>query len=337
MSEFNAYLEKLRAALDISPQRADEIIAETRTHLEAKAAELEASGLGRAEAVRQAMVSFGGVSEMAGQFTQANGGGRTYWALRAALGTAVMLTGLFAAAAAQNPSGALLYSEEWLATRLLGNPFAYYGVTFQLPLSLLLMVPVAVLSGAIAAGRPYSLAAALPALALGAVGLIASSQEPMIPLAPVLAAVVLVLWYLASLGARAAGSRSLKRRLLVPCAVLSLGAAIVALPELAQRSVFAGALGLEAAFALMVLIARKRRPLEAARMARVTAAGFGAMSLGVLGLCALTLATIWARVGADSLEGRIFLAWAVLTTALPLGIAAAAGYDWAHMRRVASA
>jgi hypothetical protein len=338
MSEFNAYLKKLRAALDVSPQRADEIVAEARTHLEAKAAELEASGLNHGEAVQEAMASFGKAREMAEQLTQANGGGRTYWALRVALGVAVMLVGLFAAAAAQNPSGTLLHSEEWLATRLLGNPSAHYGVTFQLPLSLLLMIPLAVLSGAIAAaGRPYSLAAALPAVALGTVGLIADSQEPMIPLAPVLFAVVLVLWYFASLGARAAGSRSLRRRLLVPCAVLSLGAGIVAIPELANGSVFAGALGLEAAFALLLLIARTRKPLEAARFARVTAACFGAMCFGVLGLCALALVTIWPLVGADSLEGRVLLAWAVLTTALPLGIAVAAAHEWGRTRQVVSA
>jgi len=183
MSECNAYLEKLRAALDVSPKRADEILAEARTHLEAKAAELQAGGLSRGDAVREAMEGFGEAGEMAGQLTRANGGGRAYWALRVALGVAVMLIGLFAAGAAHRPDSWVWRSGPWLVARLLGIPADLVSIPFQVLRLLVLTVPPAVLSGAIAAaGRPRSLAAALPALTCGAVIVIVDSQEPLLPL-----------------------------------------------------------------------------------------------------------------------------------------------------------
>jgi len=338
MSEFQAYLEKLRAALDVSPQRADEIVVEARSHLEAKAAELQTGGLSHAEAVREALASFGEAGEMAGQLTRANGGGRTYWALRAALGIAVMLIGLFAAAAAHRPDNWIWQSGPWLAARFLGVPADLVSIPFQVLRLLMLTVPPAVLSGAIAAaGRPRALAAALPALTCGAVIVIVDSQEPLLPLLLVASLAVLVLWLAASLGARAVSSRSSARRLLLPCAVISLGSTLIAGPELARSSVFAGALGLEAAFALLLLVTHTRERLDPNRFARVVAAAFAAMSFGVLGLSALVLVTVWPSLGADSIEGRLLLAWALVTTALPLGIAAVAGREWGRTRPVADA
>ncbi len=66
MSDIDTYLAQLRAHLtDLDPKRADEIIAEARTHIESRAAQLRAGGVSDGEAAAEAARTFGDPSEVA--------------------------------------------------------------------------------------------------------------------------------------------------------------------------------------------------------------------------------------------------------------------------------
>ena len=66
MSDIERYLSELRSHLtDLHPKRADEIIAEARTHLESRAAQLRAAGVGEDEAIGEALAAFGDPARMA--------------------------------------------------------------------------------------------------------------------------------------------------------------------------------------------------------------------------------------------------------------------------------
>jgi hypothetical protein len=85
MSDLEAYLQRLRASLDVTPARAEVILAEARSHLEAKAAELEEAGLSRPEAVQAAVREFGDASRTGRLLTRANGRHRTFRRIRRGL------------------------------------------------------------------------------------------------------------------------------------------------------------------------------------------------------------------------------------------------------------
>jgi drug/metabolite transporter superfamily protein YnfA len=93
MSEFEEYLGRIRAALDVRPRRAEEILSEVRSHLEARAAELERGGLPREQAAAEAIQSFGDPAELALSLRKANGRHRQLSAARV-----VLALGLSAAA-----------------------------------------------------------------------------------------------------------------------------------------------------------------------------------------------------------------------------------------------
>jgi hypothetical protein len=95
MSEFEAYLAQLRAHLDVSAPRAEEIIAETYSHLEEHARQLMESGLSREEAVRAAEQALGDPAALAAQLTRANGRHRDATVFHTLAGVGVMLTALF--------------------------------------------------------------------------------------------------------------------------------------------------------------------------------------------------------------------------------------------------
>jgi hypothetical protein len=85
MSDLEAYLQQLRASLDVTPARAEVIVSEARSHLEAKAAELEEAGLSRQEAVQAAVREFGDARRTGRLLTRANGRHRTFRRIRRGL------------------------------------------------------------------------------------------------------------------------------------------------------------------------------------------------------------------------------------------------------------
>jgi hypothetical protein len=75
MSDIESYLQHLRSHLtDIDAKRADEIIAEARTHIECRQAKLEASGMVRRDAVAEAVHTFGDAELVAERLRNANTG-----------------------------------------------------------------------------------------------------------------------------------------------------------------------------------------------------------------------------------------------------------------------
>jgi len=85
MSDLDAYLAQLRTSLDVTPARAEVILAETLSHLETKAAELQEAGLSREEAVQAAIEEFGDPKITGRALTRANGRHRTFRRMRRAL------------------------------------------------------------------------------------------------------------------------------------------------------------------------------------------------------------------------------------------------------------
>ena len=112
MSDLEEYLRQLRDALDVTSARAEVIVAETRCHLEARAAELQQAGENRADALQRAMREFGDPKATARALTRANGRHRTY---RRLLQAALALCCLVLAA------GASLYSLYGFRTNLTGG------------------------------------------------------------------------------------------------------------------------------------------------------------------------------------------------------------------------
>jgi len=107
--DLDAYLRKLREALDVTSARADVIVAETRCHLEARAAELQEAGESRADAVGAAIREFGDPKATARALTRANGRHRTFRRLvRAALALCLLVVA----------AAAILYALYGFRTRL---------------------------------------------------------------------------------------------------------------------------------------------------------------------------------------------------------------------------
>ena len=83
MSDIERYLSELRSHLtDLHPKRADEIVAEARTHLESRAAQLQAAGLNADQAASEAARTFGDPSQVAQDLVQGNTRHRRPAALR---------------------------------------------------------------------------------------------------------------------------------------------------------------------------------------------------------------------------------------------------------------
>jgi len=102
MSDLDTYLTELRSHLrELDQKRADEIIAEARTHLASRTAQFEATGISHDEAVAEATRTFGDPSEVAQDLVRGNARHRRPVALRAvaafviAFGSALAVTGLF--------------------------------------------------------------------------------------------------------------------------------------------------------------------------------------------------------------------------------------------------
>jgi len=83
MSDIDTYLTQLRSHLtDLDPKRADEIIAEARTHLESRAAQLRVGGMDDIEANAEAARTFGDPSQVAQDLIRGNSRHRRPIALR---------------------------------------------------------------------------------------------------------------------------------------------------------------------------------------------------------------------------------------------------------------
>jgi len=97
MSNIDTYLTQLRSHLrDLDPRRADEIVAEARTHLQSRAAQLQAAGLDADQAASQAARSFGEPAHVAADLRAANQHHRRPVALRAVAAFVIAFSSVFA-------------------------------------------------------------------------------------------------------------------------------------------------------------------------------------------------------------------------------------------------
>ena len=159
MSEIERYLGDLRSALEVDAKRADEIIAEVRSHLEARAAELEASGMNRDEAMGEAVRGFGEAGLVAGDLVRANSRHRRPQALRALGAVAVSLGAGFALAALYGSSE----SRNSLSVRIMMSITGLDWFNAGWLLMVIALIPAALLAGMVGGRRFWWLASA-PAL-----------------------------------------------------------------------------------------------------------------------------------------------------------------------------
>jgi hypothetical protein len=160
MSEFDEYLERLRLALDLSRSRADEICAEARSHLEARAAQLQETGLSADDAAAEAVRGFGDVGKLAAELRRVNRRHRGFSALRALLALGLVLGVMAALVGAEvDHLGAFRGARGWVESRTpLSDSEAWYV------LLALLAAPPAMLAGMMVAPRHWWVAAAAPLL-----------------------------------------------------------------------------------------------------------------------------------------------------------------------------
>jgi hypothetical protein len=159
MSEFEAYLRQLRAHLDVSAPRAEEIIAETYSHLDEHTRQLVESGLSREEAVRAAEEAMGDPTALAAQITRANGRYRAPSVLRALAGVGVMFAATFSLAPMTADNGWVRALATWIERQaVLGRDGAAIAALA------LALVPAALVTGLIAGRRYWWVAVAPPML-----------------------------------------------------------------------------------------------------------------------------------------------------------------------------
>jgi len=241
MSDIDTYLAQLRSHLtDLDPKRADEIVAEARTHLESRAAQLRATGVGEDEAIKEALAAFGDPGRMAKDLVDKNSRHRRPVALRAlaalaiTLGAAFALAGLYATPECWN-SPALHFIAHYTGLDL--EPAAFLLLLIQL-------LPAAYLAGIVGGPRLWWLAGAPGVFWIGLCwipSLVSGNLPPSATLphqlryaliVPGLAALVLAAT--GRLGAHLAASRSrllhrAARALAVICSVYAVSLGLVAL------------------------------------------------------------------------------------------------------------
>jgi len=172
MSDIDTYLSQLRSHLiDLDPERADEIVAEARTHLESRAAQLRATGVGENEAIKEALAAFGDPPQVAQDLVQGNARHRRPAALRAvgafvtSFGSGLVLSFLLGAGSALSRAGtfALPAGLDSESTTTIVKWVAYCCI--------------ALLTG-IVGGRRFWWIAGLPGVAMIATGLLVLSALP---------------------------------------------------------------------------------------------------------------------------------------------------------------
>ena len=109
MSDIDTYLTQLRSHLrDLDPKRADEIIAEARTHLESRAAQLRAGGMESGEATAEALCTFGDAVRVAHDLLESNAAHRRPVALRAVAAFVIAFGSIFVLGALLPHAAALI-------------------------------------------------------------------------------------------------------------------------------------------------------------------------------------------------------------------------------------
>ena len=163
MSEFNGYLAELRSHLsDLDPKRAEEIIAEVRTHLEARAERLRGGGMNDDDATAAAAREFGDPQELAARLREANRGRRRVGPVRILLSVLVAIGGLLIAFSVAEVEPIWLRAMDGaLASRTPLGPHHFDTIVM-----VLLIAPAAPLAGLLA-GRRCCWLAAWPPLAWG--------------------------------------------------------------------------------------------------------------------------------------------------------------------------
>jgi hypothetical protein len=234
MPEMERYLEQIRAHLDVNPRRAHEIIAEARSHLEARARQFEGKGMSREEAVAQAVRGFGEPHSVAEELTKANAKHREAGVLRPVLGIGLAFGTTLSAISC------LAFLHQRGAT--LWGPGVVRALTVAYPISATAFaLPGAILAG-MAAGRRYWWVAATPPIVFMAVcWALSLAAWRLVPYDGAVSQLILALaWPFASAGAFAGcgylGARVAERPRTcwvvgIACAVYSLG---IAPPALAQ-------------------------------------------------------------------------------------------------------
>jgi hypothetical protein len=221
MREFDEYLGRLRAGLHLRRSRAEEVLAEVESHLEARAAQWERMGRSRREAAEAAMRGFGRPEAAAEELTMANQRHRLVGAFRGVFAFLLSLVGgVLAFGLLEGHAPCLTPVLRWLrAVPLSVRPTAVVLVTS------VLAAPGGVLAGIVAGYRGWWLAG-LP-MVLGGVFWLVTAQwaggvGALLVGAPITAACAL-------LGSRALGRPSLARVVMQVCVALLVGGGLHAL------------------------------------------------------------------------------------------------------------
>jgi hypothetical protein len=159
MSEIDAYLEQLRSRLEVAPTRAEEIVAEVRSHLEARAAQLRTSGMGDNEAAAEAVRNFGEPGHVAQDLLRANSRHRRQSMLRAIGAMAISLGAGFALAAVYGGPESRNSLSVSIIMSITGLGWNDAGWVFMV----IALLPSALLTGIVGGRRFYWLASS-PAL-----------------------------------------------------------------------------------------------------------------------------------------------------------------------------
>jgi len=326
MSEIEQYLAQIRSSLDVSPARAEEIIAEARCHLEARVREFAAKGMSREEAVAEAVRGFGEPEAVAAELRKANSKHRDVSRFRLLLAIGIAFGSTLSAISHVHPllpqSAAMsiaygkTLSAVWFLGRLhAGAPLWLPRVIEAMLRALVVWVPVFALPGAVlagmVAGRRYWWVAATPPLLFMALCWTASlvewalvpyrDQQLMWALAwPLLAAAAFAMC--GYLGARVGEGRRLRYPIGVLCAVCVLGISVPALAQ-AVRNLkdLVLAIAVAQGASCILLVAAHREKLVGPRVLIAAGAGMAAL-VGAMGVAVLA----WPR-GLDTFsgEGRI--------------------------------
>jgi len=253
MRDFDDYLDRLRAALDVTPKRADEICKEVRSHLEARAKQLTATGLNAEAAAAEAVREFGEPKHMAAQLTQANSRHRGNL-LGAVLGMVVVCFTGYSLAFLQRLNPWFREAREAMIG-LLTNYTPLSQMEAGSLLGILAILPAAVLAGMLAGRRRWWIAAAPLVLWFGlmcTVGLLTSDLRPPGLLRKALVSTLIVVLIVAAggyLGARAAARRRTAwfLGLVCGCYVAIISAAVFA-------KFFAGLIYMEAWWIIIIVV-----------------------------------------------------------------------------------
>jgi len=331
MSDIERYLSELRAHLtDLHPKRADEIIAEARTHLESRVAQLQTTGMSRDEAVAEAARTFGDPSQVAQDLVQGNTRHRRPATLRAlgalaiALGAAFALAGLYATPECWKSPSLLFVAHH---TGLALEPAGWLLLLIQL-------LPAAYLAGVVGGPRFWWLAGAPGAFWIGfcwTASLLSGRLQPAPTLSeqlryalivPGLAALVLAATGRLGVGLAASRSRLLRRAaqaITAICAAYVLSLGLLALGR-ALDSPEAQSLGAAVAVPVALIFAaaaRHDRRLDPRAFA-ILFAGVSAAGILLVGTVALFFLSLGVSLGVLGQHTAPSLAVAAVTSALGL-------------------